>query len=123
VSNTESGGRHAPAQVLRVVLLLCALTSCQSWSASSVNLRAEAAGQTVQVWQHDTAVVINGARWRGDSVGGRLESDWDVLWWAAMPEVDSIRRRRTDVGKTFLTIAGIPFALAALMPLYMPKSE
>jgi hypothetical protein len=32
-----------------------------------------------------------------------------------MPEVDSIRRRRTDAGKTFLTMAGIPFALAAIM--------
>ena len=95
--------------------LVLQLTGCASWAGLSLEPPLPS-GERLQVWAGDAALEIGDLAATGDSIAGVDRHGVRRAFGRA--EIDSIRVRRFDAGKTFLTVFGIVPA-AALMTLYL----
>lgn len=100
-------------------LLVPLLASCTSWSHQPAGV-VPAAGR-LQVWRGGQPVDVRSAIVTEDSIVGR-DSAGELLRFARH-DMDSVRVRRFDVGKTFLVVFGIvPASVIMLVALDPPES-
>ena len=100
-------------------LLVPLLASCSSWSHQPEGV-VPAAGR-LQVWHEGRPVEVHRAVVTEDSIVGRGAAGEPRRF--ARHQVDSVRVRRFDVGKTFLVVFGIvPASVIMLVALDPPES-
>lgn len=98
------------------------LCGCTSWYATRLTPEPEHEDRTMQVWLGDSAVVLEHATIRADSLHGqrRVGTGAGIGRAAAIPlaRVDSLRVRSFDPGKTGLLLLGaLPAAFSMLFVL------
>ena len=109
--------RATPAAAMAALVLLC---GCTSWAATELAPLAPV-GKHVQVWHGGRVIELHQTVTTLDSLVG--EHHLMGRMGVARPDVDSVRVRRVDVGKTFLTVFGIVPASLAMLFLLDPPEE
>ena len=100
-------------------LLVPLLASCSSWSYQPAGVVPVA--ERLQVWRGGQPVEVRTAVVTEDSIVGR-DSAGELLRFARH-DMDSVRVRRFDVGKTFLVVFGVvPASAIMLVALDPPES-
>ena len=101
------------------LLLVPLLASCSSWSHQPPGVAP--AAERLQVWHDGRSVEVRRAVVTKDSIVGRDAAG--ELQRFARHQVDSVRVRRFDAGKTFLVVFGIvPASVIMLLALDPPES-
>lgn len=101
------------------LLVVPLLASCSSWSHQPAGVVP--AADRLQVWLAGQPVEVRSAVATQDSIVGRDAAGGFLR--VARHEVDSVRVRRFDVGKTFLVVFGmVPASIIMLLALDPPES-